>query len=148
MNLRCNKGFTLIECIVGLAVFAVIVAAAMNLYRFGYRLYLLSETEVELEQNIRIAAGRIVNQIRALDNPSAEVSIKNNQLMVGPYKYYTDDDSLLEYKDKRANELAVYIERFEPVIKDGMLSLTIEARKNSGSKHECVTVSLFIDSLQ
>jgi prepilin-type N-terminal cleavage/methylation domain-containing protein len=146
MKRRNYKGFTLIECIIGLAVFAIVISLVLNVYAFGFRMYLLSETEVELEQNIRIAAGRIMNQIRALDNPSSDVLIRNNQLRVGPYRYYIDHDSLLEYKDSRANELAVYIERFEPSISDDMITLTIEARKNTNSKPVSVNVALYIGS--
>lgn len=58
------KGLTLIELLATMSLTGVIVCTVLLFYTFGYRLYYRSSLNIELQQNARLAADRISNELR------------------------------------------------------------------------------------
>lgn len=70
----CEKGFTLAELLVGLAVLGLALASVATLYESGLRAYVTGSNRVEVQQNARVALERMAREIReaqALTNQTA-----------------------------------------------------------------------------
>lgn len=68
-----RKGFTLLECILAMAIMSLIFIAAYSLFIFGIRTYEAGRQKVDVQQNVRIAADFIFREVRyarTLDVPS------------------------------------------------------------------------------
>ena len=59
-----EKGFSLIEALVAVAVFAVIMIAAMTLYDRSNKMFKQSTESAEMQQNTRIAFDKMVSELR------------------------------------------------------------------------------------
>lgn len=70
----CQKGFTLAELLVGLAVLGLALAGLATVHESGLRAYVYGSNRVEVQQNARVALERMAREIReaqALTNPTA-----------------------------------------------------------------------------
>lgn len=70
----CQKGFTLAELLVGLAVLGLALASLATLHESGLRAYVYGSNRVEVQQNARVALERMAREIReaqALTNQTA-----------------------------------------------------------------------------
>jgi prepilin-type N-terminal cleavage/methylation domain-containing protein len=60
----CQKGFTLAELLVGLAVLGLALASLATLHESGLRAYVYGSNRVEVQQNARVALERMAREIR------------------------------------------------------------------------------------
>ncbi|MGB9792529.1 MAG: PilW family protein [Thermacetogeniaceae bacterium] len=63
--MRSTRGFTLIEILVALTIISFVVTGISLLYLSGYRSYVRERDRIEVQENLRIAASRMVSKIRA-----------------------------------------------------------------------------------
>ncbi len=59
-----RKGFTLLECVIVMAIMSLIFVAAYSLFFFGVRAYETGRENVDVQQNVRIAADFIFREVR------------------------------------------------------------------------------------
>lgn len=59
-----RKGFTLLECVIFMAIMSLILIAAYSLFFFGIRTYEVGRKNVDVQQNVRIAADFIFREVR------------------------------------------------------------------------------------
>lgn len=59
-----NKGFTLIEILVSLAILGIVLAGIYSVYRMQHKSYIVQEQVAEMQQNERIALQMITRDIR------------------------------------------------------------------------------------
>ncbi|MFQ5658089.1 MAG: PilW family protein [Candidatus Methylomirabilales bacterium] len=64
MRLNSNRGFTLVEVVVVSAIFLIIFLAAYLVYETSQVTFAKGETDVDLQQNARVAMDRIVRELR------------------------------------------------------------------------------------
>jgi prepilin-type N-terminal cleavage/methylation domain-containing protein len=62
--LRSHKGFTLVELLIGMAIFIIILSAAYVLFIGSIKFQKGQDLEVEMQQNARTAADFIVRELR------------------------------------------------------------------------------------
>lgn len=127
-----ESGFTLLECIITLAIFSIVLSLAMGLYLTGYKLYLRAESQTEVEENVRIAMNRITQTLRWTDGLRDNVSVENNVLKIRNYRYYMGFDGFHEMINSTSNNLAKKIKRFEVNIDDNMLKIYLEGASDRG----------------
>ncbi len=143
--MRMTKGgFTLLECVLSLAIFSIISTAIFQLYLSGHILSRIVEDRVEIDQNLRISASRITDQIRSLDKPGQQISIDGKKLVLGPYRYYLLNDKLLEFKDGRANQLAVGVIGFDFMLEEGLLSISLTGQKSTKQPTRTLQLTIYV----
>jgi prepilin-type N-terminal cleavage/methylation domain-containing protein len=59
-----NRGFTLMETMVALTIFAIVVTAVLTVYVQGYASYHANNQKIEVQENLRIALNRISRDLR------------------------------------------------------------------------------------
>ena len=59
-----NRGFTLMETMVALTIFAILVTAVLTVYVQGYASYHANNQKIEVQENLRIALNRISRDLR------------------------------------------------------------------------------------
>lgn len=59
-----RKGFTLLECVLAVAIMSLIFIVAYSLFIFGIRTYEAGRQKVDVQQNVRIAADFIFREVR------------------------------------------------------------------------------------
>jgi len=124
--LNKDGGFTLIECIITLAIFSIVLSLAMGLYLTGYKLYRSAEGQTETEENVRVVMNRITQTLRWTDHLYENVSVENNVLKIRNYRYYLGFDGFHEMINYTSNNLARNISHFEARIEDNMLKIHLE----------------------
>mgnify|MGYP000853782472 FL=1 len=63
-NIVDNRGFTLVETMVALTIFAIVVTAVLTVYLQGYAGYLKNNQKIEVQEDLRIALNRISRDLR------------------------------------------------------------------------------------
>lgn len=130
--MKRTRGFTLIECILALSLFAVVLSVGMGLYLTGYRMYRHIEGQVEAEDNVRIVLDRIAETLRRTDNLPDKVSVSNHSLKIGTYQYYLKENSIHEKISGTANNLAQNILSYEPSYENGLLTIRMKGSAYPG----------------
>lgn len=59
-----NKGYSLVEFVVSLTIFAVVISSAMLIYSRAYVNHVRAIQEVDIDENLRVALNRISRDIR------------------------------------------------------------------------------------
>lgn len=62
--LHHHKGFTLLECVLAVAIFSLVFIAAYAMLLFGIRTYEAGRQNLDIQQNVRIAADVIFREVR------------------------------------------------------------------------------------
>lgn len=65
--MRRSRGFTLIETMVALTIMSFVITGISLLYLNGYRSYVAERDRIEVQENLRIAASRMINTIKQAD---------------------------------------------------------------------------------
>lgn len=60
-----NRGFTLVELMIAMAVGGIVMAAVMTAFMSQHRSYLAQDDVVEMQQNVRVAMDMLVRDIRS-----------------------------------------------------------------------------------
>ena len=64
MKISCNKGFTLIELIVSMAIVSVIMIALMSFFVYNLRTFNKSSEALDEQSNLRLVSYRLTNELR------------------------------------------------------------------------------------
>lgn len=134
-SFRCNgeKGFTLLEVLLALAISAMVFQVAYALLFAGYTSYKRISAMVDAQENVRLAMGHIMRSLRQVDHGSqVAVDTDNHVLIVDNRRFYLNNGSLYEEIDGTANELAYGITQFS-VSRDGLkVVITITGQNSQG----------------
>ena len=75
--IRDERGFTLAELLVAVAVLAFIMAGVLALQRQGQTAYLMGAARVEVQQNARVALDVMMNELRAAQSMTTVTNCNN-----------------------------------------------------------------------
>lgn len=125
-----NKGYSLVEFVVSLTIFAIVISSAMLIYSRVYVNHVRIIQEIDMDENLRIALNRISRDIRqaaenvlvykqdgslAGDGRGTRIKFKNSTGVMIEY-IYDQSDKEIEVKRGIADipsPLASHIERLE-----------------------------------
>jgi type II secretory pathway component PulJ len=78
-------GFTLTEALIAISLFAFILVTILMIYDSNQKTYVRGEAEMEVQQNIRVALGQIVHDVRMAGfDPSNAISAQTIQRPLQP----------------------------------------------------------------
>ena len=115
----------------------MVMTVVMTLYRTGYRMYRTAESQVETEENVRVALNRISETIRRVDGVDQKIKVSENYLKIDdcvtnrgaydyPYTLYELKKGILtENINGGVNHLAHNIFLFESSLENGLLTIRI-----------------------
>ncbi|MCS5694819.1 PilW family protein [Desulfofundulus thermocisternus] len=63
-----ERGFTLVEAVVAMTIFAFVAVLVAALYLHGYRSYIRESDRIEVQENLRFAASVMASRIRQAKN--------------------------------------------------------------------------------
>lgn len=75
---KINKGYTLIELLVTLAIIGIVLSIYSTLYYSSYKSYVSTQKNIDIEQNVRYAMTYITNQINQNSNGIILSNFDNN----------------------------------------------------------------------
>lgn len=145
-----DKGMTLIELVVGLAVLSLATALLYMIYSTGLKQFSSESATIENQYNIRQAMSFIGREIRRADL----IRVANNQLELTYLDinnnideiayYYLSDNTIYKKSKGTANPLVEGIAVFTYHIKGKNIELVITSLPNSVGKDFSVTSSIRI----
>jgi prepilin-type N-terminal cleavage/methylation domain-containing protein len=59
-----EKGFTLVEVMTAISIYAILLGSVFSLYLFGVNAYKAASNRLDLQQNVRVAADFITRELR------------------------------------------------------------------------------------
>lgn len=94
-----EQGFTLVECLAAVSVFAILLGTVLGFYLFGVNKFQAAAAKLDLQQNVRVAADMISRELRYArtlqlrsstdvayrlpgDNTSYRIRQKNNEVVL------------------------------------------------------------------
>lgn len=80
--MKKNKGFTLIEVVVVVAVLSLMLAGMFSIFDTGIKMYAKDSTQVANQESIRTVMTSIEKKIRKADHPNSPFSISGNCLII------------------------------------------------------------------
>lgn len=161
MVVKQEEGFTLIELIVTLAILGVVIGVYSLLYYSGYKSFVSTQNNVDVEQNVRIAMNYIVSllekgpsEVEIIDNGYG-LSIKKVLTKEGYRDYKITLESPILYihikesdTDSRGSklQLAVNIYDFKVTTKnDNMMNIEITGQSDDkGSNRFSLSTEVFL----
>lgn len=130
---KCS-GMTLIELIVSIGIMLMILAVIFGFFSAGIESWLISENQMDVQQNARIAFDWISRDLKIAEDYEI---LSEDQLSITPYKgdtlvYKKLGEQLVLEKDGEQSPVADYIDylKFESM-SDGTIKIDIKAEKNS-----------------
>lgn len=146
MVVKKEAGFTLIELIVTLAILGVVIGVYSSLYYSGYKSFISTQNNVDVEQNVRFAMNYIVT---ALEKGPSHVTVIDNghginidglviRLDRKKHALYTNDNA--------GHELAVKIYGFNVAKKStNMINIQIIGQSDdNGSNRFSLSTDVFL----
>lgn len=98
-----NKGITLIEIIVTIAIASLVLALIFNLFFYNYRLFNKSSSLASVQHDVRMAMDYVISELRNV----SEISITNDSNL---YLYYIDASLLKsKYSSVRLVTFSLYV---------------------------------------
>jgi prepilin-type N-terminal cleavage/methylation domain-containing protein len=119
--MRRNKGFTLVELLVVVALIAVAASLMYTFFGQGLSLYTAESKSADEQANMRLVLSDITNRARLTD--SADISCSNNVLTVGDAVYRRSGEQILRNDGVIANGIL----SFTAAISDSILDIRIES---------------------
>jgi prepilin-type N-terminal cleavage/methylation domain-containing protein len=119
--MRRNKGFTLVELLVVVALIAVAASLMYTFFGQGLSLYTAESKSADEQANMRLVLSDITNRARLTD--SADISCSNNVLTVGDAVYRRSGEQILRNDGVIANGIS----SFTAAISDSILDIRIES---------------------
>ena len=103
---RFQSGFTLMETIVTVIIFALVLIAIFSVYSLSHKAYREGERSAEIIQNSRVVLERMVREIRQTREIITELPVAINS------EVPTDAVSAIKFEDGHIEELYNYIRYF------------------------------------
>lgn len=143
-NMNNNKGFTLLEMIISVAILSIVIVTATSFMVTGTKLFSASNNEVELQQEVQVALNNVENRIidaklgiRCDDDGNQVIlTVFNDKTSTTPKEYivWNKSDKKIYYDSSAANVtlttfstsevLASNVTNFEVVLKEGDMGAT------------------------
>ena len=133
--MKRNKGFTLIELIIALAVMAAVGLLVYTLFGQGFNLYAVEAKSAEQQSEMRLVLSEVTNKVRVTD--AADINYTSGQLTVDDYVYSLVGERVL----RNSRELATGITAFNVSIVDNLLEITI-----SNTESDQISTSLYLSN--
>jgi len=139
MNRSCNvkrhgdKGFTLLEVLLVLAISAIIFQIAYTLLFAGYASFKRISASVDVQENVRLAMGYIMRMLYASNSADVVLNEGKHQLAVNGSLFYKSGNSLYEQRDGIANEIAYNISDF--IVEQDGANIRITIKSDDGRGH-------------
>ncbi|MBZ4665944.1 type II secretion system protein [Mahella sp.] len=108
-----DRGFTLVEVVISVAIMAIVIDTAYMLLLGGRISFERVSAYADVEQNVRFAMGDIMRALRASDESQITVDDSEDCITAGEATFYRDGSSLYETIDRVPNEMAYYIKSFD-----------------------------------
>ncbi|AEE96334.1 hypothetical protein Mahau_1137 [Mahella australiensis 50-1 BON] len=108
-----DRGFTLVEVVIAVAIMAIVLDAAYMLLLSGRISFERVSAYTDVEQNVRFAMGDIMRALRAADGSQIVADVLKDRITVGKATFYRYGSSLYEKIDGVSNEMAYYIKSFD-----------------------------------
>ncbi|MDI3311323.1 MAG: prepilin-type N-terminal cleavage/methylation domain-containing protein [Thermoanaerobacterium sp.] len=143
--IKDDKGFTLVELLVTLALLGLVISIYSLLYYSGYNSYKDTQNNIDIEQNVRYAMNYIVNQIDK--GPSSINIIDNGHGLVIDSTYIQFDtvNNKLYLDQNRGHEIATNIVEFNVNLKSGnMLNIELVGQNRDGTGKFSLSTDIFI----
>lgn len=128
------SGMTLIELIVSIGIMLMILAVIFGFFSAGIKSWLISENQMDVQQNARIAFDWISRDLKVAEDYEI---LSEDQLSITPYKgetlvYKKRGQQLILEKDGGQTPVADYIDylKFESM-SDGTVKIDIKVEKSS-----------------
>ena len=133
--MKRNKGFTLIELIIALAVMTAVGMLVYTLFGQGFNLYAVEAKSAEQQSEMRLVLSEVTNKVRVTD--AADINYTSGQLTVDDYVYSLVGQRVL----RNSRELATGITAFNVSIVDNLLEITI-----SNTESDQISTSLYLSN--
>lgn len=108
-----DRGFTLVEVVISVAIMAIVIDAAYMLLLGGRISFERVSAYADVEQNVRFAMGDIMRALRASDGSQIAVDVSRDRITAGEATFYRYGSSLYEKIGGVSNEMAYYIKSFD-----------------------------------
>ncbi len=125
--MKDEKGFTLIEAMVALTIFAFVISTALLVYTNGYASYAKNNYKIEVQESLRIALNKMTRDIRQAeevtvckqdgspspDNKGTGIKIKKGSGKIIEYSYDRKDREVEVTTGGNPQPVVSYIESLE-----------------------------------
>ncbi|WP_225624098.1 PilW family protein [Thermoanaerobacterium thermosaccharolyticum] len=142
--IKNNKGITLVELLVTLALLGIVISIYSSLYYSGYKSYKSTQDNIDIEQNVRYAMNYIINQIDK--GPSSINIIDNGHGLVidGNYIQLDTKNNKIYLDQNQGHEIATNIVEFNVRLKnDKILNIEIVGQNSNGTGRFSLTTDIF-----
>jgi prepilin-type N-terminal cleavage/methylation domain-containing protein len=123
-----QRGFTLAELLVAVAVLAFIMAAIVGLQQQGQLAYLVGAARVEVQQNARVALDLMMAEIRSARAITASANCNNAASGTNDIRFDDQNGSDVRYRQNGTT-----LERNGAVVVGGVQSLVIRCYRDDGT---------------
>ncbi len=104
MNPYNQRGVTLIEVMIGIAIAGIIFQIILSFYIFGSRAFNLGEVQSDLQNKTRIAARSLTKELRYAKELRILPEVPDP--ITSDWGYiFVNDDSFIEYRDKDSSRI-------------------------------------------
>lgn len=145
MVVKDDRGFTLVELIVTLALLGIVISVYSSLYYSGYKSYVNTQKNVDVEQNVRFAMNFIVSKLE--NGPSAVTIIDGGHgIIIDSLYIQFDNTNHRLYLDKnQGHELAVKIYGFNLIKKSSnMLNVEIIGQNDNNTGRFSLSTDVYL----
>ncbi len=113
-RLKGNKGLTLLELLVAMAISAVLMAAIYRTFIGQHKTYAVQEQVVDMQQNVRVAINRMMREIRmaGFGNVSTALPLSAKD---GPFLYIITPKDNVDYIKGQNDDQITIIGAFEQI---------------------------------
>ncbi|MGF7397056.1 prepilin-type N-terminal cleavage/methylation domain-containing protein [Thermoanaerobacterium thermosaccharolyticum] len=142
--IKDDKGFTLVELLVTLALLGIVISIYSSLYYSGYKSYTSTQNNIDIEQNVRYAMDYIVNQIDK--GPSSIGIIDNGHGLVidGNYIQLDTKNNKIYLDQNQGHEIATKIVEFNVSLKNNkLLNIEIVGQNSDGTGRFSLSTDIF-----
>ncbi|QGG46576.1 PilW family protein [Heliorestis convoluta] len=125
--IRNNKGVTLVELLVGIALLSLVMTLGYSFYFFGYNSFATGEVRSDVRQNIRFAADFITQELTYATHVQVLSFIPDEDFLEDDYHYIYVKEGQLTHREAFGEELAPFGNIADRVTLDENLSFSLES---------------------